>query len=407
MTKAYQDFMQKLINAVIIFACFSLAMPTAWVSIASAILLFAWIISGKYSEKFKLIYKNPAAISVLILFSFYCIGAVYSSGTIKESGTFLLKYTKLLIIPMVISVVTTKKIRHYGMNAFLFGALILLGISYFKWLGIIPMNLGLHDMPDNSQGFLAFKNRIAHNILMSFLMFVFFCKAHLEKTLWRWVWFFIALLSLIDLMYLAGGRSGQIIALCFVLFLPLYFYGKEAFKYFVIAVISIFLLHKQLEPLMPGRLIKTGQEVSEHKSDEHLTSAGIRLEMYKNTLLLIKESPLIGYGTGALRSEYNKLANTQDTLLKDVPNPHNQYLLTFFELGIVGLAAFLFMFYRFWQHSNVIGRSDKHAGMFLKGVVLTIAIGSMFNSLLLDATEGKFFCVLTGLLLSAYTKKNG
>ena len=406
MIKAYQDFMQKLINAIIIFACFSIAMPTAWVSVASAFLLFAWIISGKYSEKFKLIYKNPAAISVLILFSFYCIGSVYSSGNIKESGTFLLKYAKLLIIPIIISVVRTKKIRHNGMNAFLFGALILLSISYFKWLGIIPMNLGLHDLPDNSQGYLAFKNRIAHNILMSFLMFVFFCKAYFDKTQWRWVWLVIALLSLIDLMYLVGGRSGQIIALCFILFLPLYFYGKEAYKYLLIAAISIFMLHKQLEPLMPGRLLETSQEVSEHKSDAHLTSAGIRLEMYKNTLSLIKQSPFIGYGTGALRYEYNKLANTQDTLLKDVPNPHNQYLLTFFELGIVGLSALIFMFYRFWQHSNVIARSDTYAGMYLKGVVLTIAIGSMFNSLLLDATEGKFYCVLTGLLLSAYTKKN-
>ena len=406
MIKAYQDFMQKLINAIIIFACFSIAMPTAWVSVASAFLLFAWIISGKYSEKFKLIYKNPAAISVLILFSFYCIGSIYSSGNIKESGTFLLKYAKLLIIPIIISVVRTKKIRHNGMNAFLFGALILLSISYFKWLGIIPMNLGLHDLPDNSQGYLAFKNRIAHNILMSFLMFVFFCKAYFDKTQWRWVWLVIALLSLIDLMYLVGGRSGQIIALCFILFLPLYFYGKEAYKYLLIAAISIFMLHKQLEPLMPGRLLETSQEVSEHKSDEHLTSAGIRLEMYKNTLSLIKQSPFIGYGTGALRYEYNKLANTQDTLLKDVPNPHNQYLLTFFELGMAGFAALIFMFYRFWQHSNVIARSDTYAGMYLKGVVLTIAIGSMFNSLLLDATEGKFYCVLTGLLLSAYTKKN-
>jgi len=406
MTKAYQDFMQKLINALIIFACFSIAMPTAWVSVASALLLFAWIISGKYSEKFKLIYKNPAAISVLILFSFYCIGSIYSSGNIKESGTFLLKYAKLLIIPIIISVVRTKKIRHNGMNAFLFGALILLSISYFKWLGIIPMNLGLHDLPDNSQGYLAFKNRIAHNILMSFLMFVFFCKSYFDKTQWRWVWLVIALLSLIDLMYLVGGRSGQIIALCFILFLPLYFYGKEAYKYLLIAAISIFMLHKQLEPLMPGRLLETSQEVSEHKSDEHLTSAGIRLEIYKNTLSLIKQSPFIGYGTGALRYEYNKLANTQDTLLKDVPNPHNQYLLTFFELGMAGFAALIFMFYRFWQHSNVIARSDTYAGMYLKGVVLTIAIGSMFNSLLLDATEGKFYCVLTGLLLSAHTKKN-
>jgi O-antigen ligase len=128
--------------------------------------------------------------------------------------------------------------------------------------------------------------------------------------------------------------------------------------------------------------------------------------MYKNTLLMIKQSPLIGYGTGALRFEYNKLASTQDTLLKDVPNPHNQYLLTFFELGIIGLIALFFMFYRFWEHSNIIGGSDKYAGMYLKGVVLTIAIGSLFNSLLLDATEGKFFCVLSGLLLSAYNQKN-
>jgi O-antigen ligase len=405
MISAYQNFMEKIMSALIIFACFSIAMPTAWISVASAILLFAWVISGDYSRKFKIISRNPAAVSVLILFCLYLIATVYSSGTFKESGTFLLKYAKLLIVPIIISVVKTKKIRDDGMRAFLFGAFILLGISYFKWLGIIPMDLGLHDLPDDSQGYLAFKNRIAHNILMSFVMFMLFCKAYFEKTQWRWAWFGVALLTLIDLMYLVGGRSGQIIALSFILFLPIYFYGKKAYKYLLIAVMSIFIFHKQLEPLMPGRLLETNQEVSEHKSDKHLTSAGIRVEMYKNTLLMIKQSPLIGYGTGALRFEYNKLASTQDTLLKDVPNPHNQYLLTFFELGIIGLIALFFMFYRFWEHSNIIGGSDKYAGMYLKGVVLTIAIGSLFNSLLLDATEGKFFCVLSGLLLSAYNQK--
>lgn len=406
MISAYQNFMEKIMSALIIFACFSIAMPTAWISVASAILLFAWVISGDYSRKFKIISRNPAAVSVLILFCLYLIATVYSSGTFKESGTFLLKYAKLLIVPIIISVVKTKKIRDDGMRAFLFGAFILLGISYFKWLGIIPMDLGLHDLPDDSQGYLAFKNRIAHNILMSFVMFMLFCKAYFEKTQWRWAWFGVALLTLIDLMYLVGGRSGQIIALSFILFLPIYFYGQKAYKYLLIAVMSIFIFHKQLEPLMPGRLLETNQEVSEHKSDKHLTSAGIRVEMYKNTLLMIKQSPLIGYGTGALRFEYNKLASTQDTLLKDVPNPHNQYLLTFFELGIIGLIALFFMFYRFWEHSNIIGGSDKYAGMYLKGVVLTIAIGSLFNSLLLDATEGKFFCVLSGLLLSAYKQKN-
>lgn len=92
-----------------------------------------------------------------------------------------MKYAKLLLIPIIISLMITKKIQRYSLNAFILGASLLLFISYFKWLNIIPIDLGLHDMPDNSQGYLAFKNRIAHNILMSFLMFVFFVRQSLKK----------------------------------------------------------------------------------------------------------------------------------------------------------------------------------------------------------------------------------
>ena len=119
MTKIYQNFMKKIMNALIIFACFSIAMPTAWISVASAFLLFTWIISGDYSEKFRVIIKNPAAVSVMILFCLYLIATIYSSGTFKDSSTFLLKYAKLLIIPIIISIAITKKVRDDGMKAFL------------------------------------------------------------------------------------------------------------------------------------------------------------------------------------------------------------------------------------------------------------------------------------------------
>jgi O-antigen ligase len=159
------------------------------------------------------------------------------------------------------------------------------------------------------------------------------------------------------------------------------------------------------EKLVPERLLGVNREISDHKSTENLTSAGIRLEMYRNTLLLIKKSPLIGYGTGALRFEYKKLVDSQDTLLKDVPNPHNQYLLTFFELGIFGLFILMGMFIRQWFFSNNSKFINKQNSFYAKGLILTISIGSLFNSLLLDATEGKFYCILIGVLLS-YNKKN-
>jgi len=40
-----------------------------------------------------------------------------------------------------------------------------------------------------------------------------------------------------------------------------------------------------------------------------------------------------------------------------------------------------------------------------KGLIILIFVGSLFNSLLLDATEGKFYCLLIGLLLSGYGGK--
>ena len=405
MLNTYQDVTKKIVQYLIIFASFSIALPTAWVSVASGLILIFWIISGNYNEKFKRILHNPSALSALIVFSFYIIGVFYSSVSFNESKVFLIKYQKLLLIPLVVSVIDSSKVRNYAFNAFLVGTLILLLISYLKWLSIIPMDLGLHDLPDNSQGYLAFKNRIAHNILMSFFMFVVFGKFYFEQSRVRWVWLFLAALAFFDIMCLVGGRSGQIVALSFLVFLPLHLYGLKSIKYLFLFFMIIFLFRAQFEKLMPERLINLKQEVLDHKSNDHLTSAGIRMEMYRNTFSLIMKSPLIGYGTGALRYEYQKLSDTQDTLLKDVPNPHNQYLLTFFELGIFGLLIFIGMLLKQWIFSNNPRFIEGQIGIYAKGLILTISIGSLFNSLLLDATEGKFYCILIGVLLS-YNKKN-
>jgi O-antigen ligase len=405
MLNTYQDATKKIVQYLIIFASFSIVLPTAWMSVASGLILIFWIISGNYNEKFKRILDNPSAMSALIVFGFYIIGVFYSSVSFNESKVFLLKYQKLLLIPLVVSVIDSKKVRNYAFNAFLFGALILLLISYLKWLSIIPMDLGLHDLPDNSQGYLAFKNRIAHNILMSFFMYVAFSKFYFEQSRVKWVWFFLAALAFFDIMCLVGGRSGQIVALSFLVFLPLHLYGLKSIKYLFLFLMIIFLFRAQFEYLIPERLVNLKQEVLDHKSNDHLTSAGIRMEMYRNTFSLIMKSPLIGYGTGALRYEYKKLSDTQDTLLKDVPNPHNQFLLTFFELGILGLLIFIGMLFKQWFFSNNTRFIEGQVGLYAKGLILTISIGSLFNSLLLDATEGKFYCVLIGVLLS-YNKKN-
>jgi len=63
------------------------------------------------------------------------------------------------------------------------------------------------------------------------------------------------------------------------------------------------------------------------------------------------------------------------------------------------------MFIRQWFFSNNSKFINKQNSFYAKGLILTISIGSLFNSLLLDATEGKFYCILIGVLLSCNKKK--
>jgi O-antigen ligase len=98
------------------------------------------------------------------------------------------------------------------------------------------------------------------------------------------------------------------------------------------------------------------------------------------------------------------LAKNKNLDLDYVTNPHNQFLLTTQELGITGLVLLFAMWILHWQASYKI--TIQQHSVALRGLVITIVVGSIFNSLLLDAGEGKFYCVLVGVLLSSYKRQS-
>ena len=154
-----------------------------------------------------------------------------------------------------------------------------------------------------------------------------------------------------------------------------------------------------------NRLTEIKQEILNHEANQAPTSSGLRLEFYKNTTLLIKNNPIIGGGTGSFENDYRQLAETQNTVSTYVPNPHNEFLLTWQQLGIVGFICLIVFFVVPWKLSYRLASNEGSIGYYgyaLRGLILTISIGSLFNSLLLDAGEGKFYCVLAGVLISAY-----
>jgi O-antigen ligase len=394
----YISIMHRLLIFLVIFACFSIALPTAFMSIAMGLFVLVWLVSGDYTAKIKLISNNPAAMVAVALFCLYGLGMLYSSAPWDMRLTWWLKYHKLLYIPLIVSVLTNKKYREYAIQAFLAGMLLVLIISYLKWLGVVPHK-------DIGQGYFVFKGRIAHNILMAFAVYLMLKLAAQTAKPYCWLWAIGSVLGFLNILFLVNGRSGQIILLVLCVWFCWEIWRTKSIKYLFGGAAALLLILSALPNAGDFRLTQITQEIANHKPNEAQTSSGTRLEFYSNSLMLIKRNPILGAGTGSFESEYKQLVETQQTLATYVPNPHNEFLLTWQELGLLGFFLLILLFVVQWKASYRIFNSQNHSmvdGYALRGLILTMTIGSLFNSLLLDAGEGKFYCVMAGVLLSAY-----
>ncbi|HJQ62933.1 MAG TPA: O-antigen ligase family protein, partial [Burkholderiales bacterium] len=114
----------------------------------------------------------------------------------------------------------------------------------------------------------------------------------------------------------------------------------------------------------------------------------------RNTLSVIADQPLIGVGTGGFAQAYaEKVKGTGKVATQ---NPHNEFLLMWAQLGIAGLIALIWLFWRQWQLAARL--PTRMETDLARALVVTMVIGCMLNSLLLDHTEGLSYAWLTGVL---------
>ena len=387
----YLNATQVALHGLLILSCVSIWLPIAFMSVFMSLFMIFWLISGNYSNKFALIKQNPAAVSTLVLLALYAVGISYSSATGHAAFAFGAKYHKLLFIPMIASAIHSDKIRNLAIKTFLATSLIILALSYLKWLGV-----PIHEYHNSGQGNVIFKGRIAHNVFMSFAMYLMLNLSLKSADYKKYTWAILSVLTALNILFLVDGRTGQITMFALIVWFTWENWGVKSLKYWLLAILIALGVSQVAPNLFHSRLTDTDQEMAQGTK----SSAGQRVEMYKNTLILIQQHPIFGGGTGSLETEYKPLAESQHSTLVRVPNPHNQYLLTAQELGIVGLICLFWMWFTHWRASYQL--SNGKYSRTLRGLVITITVGSLFNSLILDAAEGQFYCVLVGILTSIY-----
>lgn len=383
---------------------FSVPISTSLDGILLVITVIAWAISGAFRDLPGLVRDNRLILLLPGLFVVIAFGMVHGLVPFGERAKYLWKYDDLLLPLVFVPLFADPRMRKRGLWAFSAGMGLTLVISLCLATGLIPKSSLFHGGTANAT---VFKLQITHNILMAFAVFVFAEIAVRCQVLWqRYVLGLLALCAVIDVFMLVQGRTGQIVLGLLILLWCERRLGWRGVTAGVVVVAALLVMSFSLSPVFQKRVEKTVSEIRQSQVDAVApagSSVGLRLEWYKNTAQLITISPLIGVGTGSFAEAYREMV-TEPGATKP-SHPHNQYLLTAAELGVVGVGLLCgLLTWLWWWFRTRGGHLSAQLG---QGVVIVVAVGCVFNSFLIDHTEGLFFAWVVSMALAANAGEEG
>ena len=293
-----------------------------------SVLSIVWVIRN-FRQKLNL----PSKSIILLLFLFYSYNLVSIFWSLNPSNV-IIESQRVgigIILIIIFSTILKKEINY---NSFLksyvlFSLLLILSISY-DLLNINEVSLnGLYEI----NSFFIHKNILASFIFLSLGI----TSLSILKLKDKWKLFSIIISILLGIILLILFNRATYLALFGSVFTFLLLQTKKKTRKRVIIITLLFLIG--LTSFYTYKSIKTVNHLS------IINSFDERVKVWKNTIDMVKEKPILGVGSG--NWQYNFLKYSVSNIQKIVHNntsfqkPHNDYLWILSELGIIGFTLVL------------------------------------------------------------------
>jgi O-antigen ligase len=380
---------------------FTIPISTALDSVLLGLFLLCWAAGGRYRDKFNTIRGNAFALAACAFFLLHVVGAAYSIGSGSEILRALDKAGTILLVPLLVALAPGSEWRDRALVSFMAATALILALSFLVWLGLMPQAGFIKGTELDA---VVFRLKITHSVLMAFAAFILALKAR-EASAQRakLLWTLAAVIAAFNALVMVQSRTGQLVVLALLVYFLVSSMGRRGMVLAAASLLAIVAV-TVLAPSSPlhHRTKTTITEIEEWRAGKPAKLANLRLESWSNSLEIVKRHPLVGVGTGGFAAAYAE--QVAGTSLMRSPQPENQYLLTTVQLGLVGLVAVLALFAAQWHFaSRLATRMDTDLA---RGLVLTLAVGCLFNSFLLDHAESLFFALQSGLLYSSLRPRN-
>lgn len=385
------------------------------------VLLFyiSLIASGDYAQKWQRVRVSPMLFPVLILSA---ISLAIGLTQVRPAGEFWSSFwhyqTYLFLFPFLS--VGAGAWQKKALQIFFAGAIYAATLFYLNAIQLLPDSKLFHS-------YIVYEGN--KSILLGILLAL---AAGWMLHIWRWqkdhaLWRAAALLYIVfALLLLAKTRTASLIfiLLCCVmllrnmrfswrksllLLLPVGLLGVGA-NYIAglpapetCLVTAMRDAHMRSADIAFTRGVCTVHQIRDFSQGKKIAEDGMRLEIYKNTLELIAEKPWAGHGIGNWMPLYQ--AKAKDMMSGTMSTPHNDYLLYCTELGVFGLLALLWIWFKQLVIARKMGYGEyREQAMLLAMLGITMMVGGMFNAILRDGVFGMALMILLAIPLAGVNK---
>ena len=198
-----------------------------------------------------------------------------------------------------------------------------------------------------------------------------------------------------SMVFVASSRTVLVcIPVLFVLFAIVYFNRRGSLILIAVAI-AVSAVAWVSSPYLRGRTSMVVTEYDAYQGSNAATSTGQRLEFWRKSIEFIRSAPLAGHGTGAIRSLFERDAvGKTGASAEIIANPHNQTLGVAIQWGIIGVAVLYAMWF---AHLMLFTGATGFAGWVGLVAVVENFVSSLFNSHLVDFTEGWIYVLAVGV----------
>ena len=366
----------------------------------------------------KRLFAHPIILALSALLLVFILSSFFSNNVVSEAIYSIFKLAVFIIFLISISDLlkddTCRNKIFLSVSVFS----LICCLLYIHQLIGFKINDGNHRDFEKLASTMANKNLLSSALFLSipFNIYNFKSKNKLFKS--------ISILAtlLIVLVCLFTMSKATIIALSVLLFsiLVLKFYSEFISKVYYFSCVFIFIFSSftfiHLSNSGSSLSIKIKQILIEFSNNENLfsdkrSSFATRLNLYDNTLDLIKNNPIFGVGPGNWKIQHGKFS-LYGTLGEDgrklVQRPHSDFLWIASESGIIAGIIYLMIFLIALKHiHDKIYAASENNTLFnhsIFGVILGYFFISLFDFPLERVTHNFLFFLILSYIISISSK---